>query len=134
MRVNQGRPGSAFFLFVLPALATLACGRDSTAPVAPKTGAIEITVTTTSTIGQVDTANYVVSIDNGAWQPVGVPTRVKIGGLSRANHSITLSGMPTNCFVTSGNPLLVVVNPDLGTLLVTFSVSCSLEGPSPWDY
>ena len=133
MRVNR-RLAPAFFLFVLPAFATLACGHDSTAPVTPQTGAIEITVTTASTIGAVDTTAYAVSIDNGAWQQVGVPTRVRIGGLSKASHRITLSGLAANCYVTSDNPLLVDLNPDLGTLLVTFSVSCSLEGPDPWGY
>jgi hypothetical protein len=119
---------------VLPALATLACGRDSTAPAAPKTGAIEITVMTVSTIGLVDTSAYVVSVDNGTWQAVGVPTRVKIGGLAKAIHRIELSGLPANCFNTSDNPLFVDLDPALGTLLITFSVTCSLEGPNPWDY
>jgi hypothetical protein len=131
MRVNQSRLIPA--LFVFPAFVTLACGHDSTAPVAP-TGAIEITVSTVSTIGLVDTTAYMVSVDNGAWQAVGVPTRVKIGGLSKASHRITLSGLPASCYSTSDNPLSVDLNPDLGTLLVTFSVSCSLEGPNPWDY
>ena len=133
MRVNQ-RLAPAFFLFVLPAFATLACGHDSTAPVAPKTGAIEITVSTVSTIGAVDTTGYLVSVDNGTWQAVGVPTRVKIGGLTKASHRIALSGLPANCASTSDNPLWVDLNPDLGTLLVTFSVSCSPNSPSPWDY
>ena len=133
MRASQ-RLAPAFFLFVIPAFVTLACGRDSTAPVVPKLGAIEITVSTVSTIGAVDTSAYVVSVDNGSWQSVGVPTRVKIGGLTRATHRIALSGLPANCFSTSDNPLLVDYNPDLGTLLVTFSVTCSLEGPDPWGY
>ena len=132
MRVNR-RLAPAVFLFVLPAFATVACAHDSTAPAA-KMGAIEITVSTVSRIGQVDTANYAVSIDNGAWQRVGVPTRVRIGSLSKANHRITLSGLATNCYSTSDNPLLVDLNPALGTLLVTFSVSCSMAGPNPWDY
>jgi len=89
---------------------------------------------TTSTIGDVDTTGYVVSIDDGAWRSVGVPTRVEIDGLSKARHSITLSGLPTNCSVTSPNPLLVDVDPDLGTLLLTFMVKCPMEGPFPWDY
>lgn len=131
MRSNR-RP--ALFLFVLPAFVTLACGHDSTAPTAPKTGAIEITVTTASSIGAVDTTGYLVSIDDRPWQAVGVPTRVKIGGLTRASHRIALSGLAANCYSTSDNPLSVDFNPDLGTLLVTFSVSCSLQEPNPWDY
>ena len=133
MRVNQRRLVSSLFQLVLPAFVALACGHDSIAPVAPKTGAIEITVMTVSTIGEVDTTKYSVSVDDGPWQPVGVPTRLKIGGLTRASHRIALTGLAANCYSTSDNPLLVDLNPDLGTLLVTFSVACSLEG-NPWDY
>ena len=132
MRVNR-RLGPTSFLFVLPAFVTLACGHDSTAPVSPKTGSIEITVTTVSTIGAVDTTAYAVSID-GVVHQVGVPTRVKIGGLSKASHSIALSGLAANCYVTGDNPLVVDLHPELGTLLVTFSVSCALVGPDPWGY
>ena len=133
MRANQSRRFAAFLFFVLLGFTPLACGRDSTAPPL-KTGAIEITVTTASTIGEIDVTAYRVSVDNGAPHTLGVPPRVKIDGLSKAQHSIMLSGLAANCGVTSGNPLVVNLDPDLGTLLVTFSVSCTEGGPNPWDY
>ena len=132
MRANQ-RNIMPDLISALLTLALSGCG-DSNAPTAPPTGAIEITVMTTSTIGDVDTTGYVVSIDDGAWRSVGVPTRVEIDGLSKARHRITLSGLGTNCSVTSPNPLLVDLDPGLGTLLLTFMVKCPMEGPFPWDY
>ena len=133
MRVNQSYRVVAFPALLLLAFTLPACGRDSTAPPL-KTGAIEITVTTTSSIGDVDVTGYRVSIDNGAAQAVGVPARIRIDGLSKAQHTIMLSGLAAKCGVTSGNPLTVDLNPDLGTLLVTFEVACTSDGPYPWDY
>ena len=133
MRANQLNVFPPALVSALLTLALSGCG-DSNAPTVPPTGAIEITVITASTIGQVDTTAYVVSIDDGGWRSVGVPTRVKIDGLSKARHRITLSGLPTNCSVTSLNPLVVDLDPGLGVLLVSFMVECSLDGPSPWDY
>jgi len=131
MRVSQRYLSPTF---LLSALVMLGCGRDSTAPVTAKTGAIEITISTLSTIDQVDTAGYMVRIDNDAWRAVGVPTRVRIDGVSRAVHTVTLTGLAASCSVDHQNPLSVDVNPDLGTVLVTFSVSCSPSGPDPWGY
>jgi len=133
MRANQRNIIPSALISALLILALSGCG-DSNPPTAPPTGTIEITVMTASTIGDVDTTGYVVSIDDGAWRSVGVPTRVEIDGLSKARHSITLSGLPTNCSVTSPNPLVVDLDPDLGTLLLTFMVKCPMEGPFPWDY
>lgn len=133
MRVTPRYPAPPFLVFVLAAFAAFGCGHDSTAP-APKTGAIQITVSTVSTIADVDTASYQVSVDNGAWQAVGVPARLRIDGLTKAKHRIELSGVALDCAVTGGNPLWVDLNPDAGTLLVTFSVECAPGGLSPWDY
>jgi len=131
MRVSQRYLSPTFLLI---AVVTVGCGRDSTAPEIAKTGAIEITVSTTSTIGQVDTTGYMVRIDDDVWRAVGVPTRVRIDGVSRAMHRVTLSGLAANCYVAQDNPMLVNVDPELGTLLVTFSVNCSPSGPDPWGY
>ena len=133
MRVTSQYLASRFIVFALPVLVALGCGHDSTAP-APKTGAIEITVVTTSSIGAVDTTQYQVSVDNGPRRAVGVPTRVLIGGLTKATHFVNLYGMPANCGTTSDNPIAFDLNPDLGTLLLTFSVNCAPYEPSPWDY
>ena len=134
MRAHKHYLSPTSLLIGVLAVASLGCGRDSTAPLVPKTGAIEITVTTVSTIGAVDTTGYLVSIDSEGSQAVGASARVRIDGLNRSSHRITLSGLPANCYTTSDNPLSVDINPDLGTLLVTFSVACSLNGPGPWDY
>jgi hypothetical protein len=133
MRVFPRYLVSRLIVFALPLLVAAGCGHDSTAPT-PQTGAIEITVMTTSSIGQVDTTQYQVSVDNGAWQPVGVPTRVRIGSLTRARHYVMLAGLAANCGTTSDNPVVFDLDPELGTLLLTFTVDCAPPHPDPWGY
>ncbi|HJQ12044.1 MAG TPA: hypothetical protein VJ840_13525 [Gemmatimonadaceae bacterium] len=125
------------FLALVPLLFAMpGCGRDSTAPILPALpkGAVEVTITTTSTIGEIDITRYQVRIDLGQWVNVGVPTQVRIEGVTKANHRIELGGLAANCAVIGGNPRQIAVDPDLGTLLVSFSVSCTPESWNPWDY
>ena len=110
MRAYRRFLPSSFLALVPLAFATLVCGRDSTAPiVVPKTGAVEVTITTTSTIGEVDLTRYQVRIDLGRWVNVGVPTRVTIDGVSKASHRIELSGFAAHCAAVS-NPRQIEVD------------------------
>ena len=125
-------PGLNSRLFLLPALLAMGCGQGSTEP-AP-TGAIEVTVLTTTSIGEVDTEHYLITVDNNPAHRIGAPTVFRISGLTKGPHSVRLSGLPGNCLVTHQNPLLIDLDPTLGTLLLTFSVNCGPLTDSPWDY
>jgi dipeptidyl aminopeptidase/acylaminoacyl peptidase len=98
----------------------LACGRDTTEPVA---GALELTISTTG--GDLDPDGYTVTVDTGT--PVAAPTNgtVSIPNLTPGVHSVTLAGLATNCALTSPAPLEVMV-PGAEGAVATVEISCTV--------
>lgn len=118
----------------LAAILTLGCG-DSSAPAAPTTGALEITVSTEGP--DVDPDGYVLSIDDKLGQAVDVNATVTISALSSGKHLVWLEGLAPNCSVHGTNPRLVEVVNYKAFSPVSFSVGCVTKietEPSPWDY
>jgi hypothetical protein len=125
----------------LAAILALGC-HDSTAPaeqpreqLAP-TGAIEITVSTTSEQINLDPDGYYVGVDDRFFPPIGTNAKVTIGSLQPGKHVIWLGGLASNCRVDSANPLTADVTSDNATP-VSFSVIChakSADGAGDWDY
>jgi hypothetical protein len=116
---------------VLAAILSAGCG-SSIAPTSPGTGAIEITVaTTTRDGGIIDPDGYSLSVDSGASQLIAVDTTMTISDLATGEHLVHLDDMTSNCSVTdNGNPFSVVVS-STSAAPVHFNVIC---WPLEWDY
>jgi len=121
--------------FVVAAAATLliaaACrdaqGPDPQAsllPGLPGVGAIAVTTITTGS--PVDPDGYTVAVDNGPSQHIAPTGAVTFTGLAVGNHTVTLSGVAANCSV---NGTVTVNLPLLGTVTVTFTVTCAPSAP-----
>ena len=134
MRVTTDHYAAVFL--GLTAILTLGCG-DSAGPTVQTTGAVEISVSTTSASTDVDPDGYALSIDGQPGQIVGVNAMLTIGALVQGTHLIRLDGLASNCSVSGPNPRSVYVWPDKAPWPVTFSVSCSAKdggGAGDWDY
>jgi hypothetical protein len=133
MRATHRALAAAFL--GLAAILTLGCG-DSAGPAAQTTGAIEISVSTTSADIDVDPDGYALSIDGQPGQAVAVSAILTIGALVPGTHLVLLDGLASNCSVQGPNPRTVYVFPGTAAWPVTFSVSCSAKdgGGGAWDY
>ena len=85
-------------------------------------GGLQVTVATTGDAPDPD--GYVVSLDGGAGQPVGVNGTTSFAGVSAGAHSVTLGGLSAACAVDGTNPRAVDVGA-AGTATVSFAVVCS---------
>lgn len=115
------------------AIFTAACG-DSTRPIAPATGAIEITTLTAGAKSDLDSSGYTLSIDSGPSSVITDNAKVTISNLTPGNHVVFLFGLASNCWLSGNNRRVVNV---VGSALVpvSFAVFCEANGgPSPWDY
>ena len=109
-------------------LDTVSAPFNITAP-PPTTGSI--TVTTNTTGLDLDLDGYTVSVDGTRSQPIATnsSTGVTFPGLSAASHTVTLSGVASNCSVTGGNTQTASVTAGQ-TDTVAFSVTCTLIPPT----
>jgi hypothetical protein len=64
-----------------------------------------------------------VTLDSGPSGTIGPNDSVTATGVAAGDHTLTLSGVPANCAVTSPNPLTVTV-PGGATTQATFAISC----------
>jgi len=78
---------------------------------------------TTSTTGTNLPTGYAFAVDGGTAQAIGINNSVTMSGLGAGSHTVTLSGVPSNCTVTGGTSQTVTV-PAGGTATAAFSVSC----------
>src|SRR3989442_2714824 len=106
---------------------------DSTGP---KTGALQVAVTTTG--AELKTSGYNVAIDGGVGRVIPSNGTVTLSGLSAGSHSVLLAGLAPNCApVGAANPRSVEdVAGD--TARVAFTVACVATTGSLqlglWDY
>jgi uncharacterized metal-binding protein len=119
----------------LAAILSAGCDYRSTGPVAEATGAIEVTVVTTSADIDLDPDGYSLMIDDRPSQAIGANAIVTIGALSTGRHLIGLDGVAANCTAGSLYRRYVDVTADKAAL-ISFTVTCTpqSDGDSPWDY
>ena len=103
-------------LAVVVALA--ACGDDN--GTGPNAGSITVSVTSAG-VG-VDSAGYVVTVDNGDGQDVAANGDISIS-VEAGSHSVELTGVGSNCTVSGDNPVTVDVASGQDAE-VTFDVTC----------
>ena len=110
---------SVFALAVVAAFA--ACGDDDDGGTGPNVGSITVSVTS-SGVG-VDSAGYVVVVDNGDGEDVAPNGDLSVSAAA-GSHSVELAGVGSNCTVGGENPRTVdvVAGEDVE---VTFEVSCA---------
>jgi Tol biopolymer transport system component len=81
---------------------------------------LEFSITTTGRDFDLD--GYAVSLDSGSPQPVAINDRLSIPSLSAGAHTLTLTGLATNCTPATPASLQVQI-PEEGT--ARFEVSCA---------
>lgn len=135
MRVTNDDFGATFL--GLAVVLTLACG-DSSAPAAPTTGVLEITVSTDSANVAVDRGDYTLVIDGGPGQAVGANATLTIAALSTGRHLVRLDGVAPNYAVNGDNPRWAYVGTDKAPAPpVSFSISRlpgTIDCGDCWDY
>src|SRR3989475_631847 len=107
---------------------------DSTGP---KTGALQVAVTTTG--AELKTSGYNVAIDGGVGRVIPSNGTVTLSGLSAGSHSVLLAGLAPNCApVGAANPRSVEVVAGQ-TASAAFSVTCTattapVDISGVWDF
>jgi hypothetical protein len=135
MRATHRRLAATFL--VLTTTTTVGCA-DSTGLPPPPTGALDVSVSTTSAEADVDASGYVLRIDGGKVVSIDVDAALRIGTLATGPHVVRLEDVAPNCSVGGLNPQSVRVDPRDAVPLVSFVVSCvAPNGPDDggsWDY
>jgi Tol biopolymer transport system component len=89
--------------------------------VACRATGVEVSIATTGI--DLDPDGFVVTVDGGPPQPVGVLGTVFITRLNAGDHEVTLGSLAANCVVAEANPRSVTV-PNGLTVPVPFTVGC----------
>jgi hypothetical protein len=115
-----------------PRTVTITAGQTASAAFAisctatgPSTGQVRITATTTGR----DPDGYSVSVDGGAAQSLDINGSRTVNGLTAGAHTVTLSGVATNCTVSGALERSVTITAGQ-TATVSFAVSCAAVGGS----
>jgi hypothetical protein len=96
----------------------------------PTTG--DLTVTTSTTGASPDPDGYTFAVDGGTPQPIGVSQTITVSALPTGSHTVVLSGIASNCTVSSGTSRTITV-PAGGSVTASFSVSCPTQAPTTGD-
>ena len=104
--------------------AASACGRQSDITVNNEDtlGDMEITATTTGTNPDAD--GYIVSIDEGSEQMVGINATVTFSELTARRYQVALEDVAANCVLAGQNPRNVQVTAG-GTAEGVFLIACT---------
>jgi len=85
-------------------------------------GSLEITTVTTGTMRDAD--GYVVSIDEGNSEPIGINQTVTFGPITVRRYDVNLTEVAGNCTVSGSNPRAITVTAGDATPTL-FEVVCS---------
>ena len=126
---DNGPAGSGldFFSFSAPSInysksATLTSGDIAKSTGSSSAGSLVVSTNTSGT--SLPASGYTATVDGATSQPIGINSSVTFTGLTATSHTVTLSGVPTNCTVRGGTSQTVTV-PAGGTATAAFSVSCT---------
>ncbi|HYN80066.1 MAG TPA: hypothetical protein VES88_01075 [Gemmatimonadaceae bacterium] len=109
-------------LLFLGSILILGCNESTT----PRTGTIQVTVTTTGATSDRDSDGYTLKIDDRPGSPIDINATVTIADVAIGTHSVMLEGLQANCSPTGSNPRTVEVTGGKGAApaTVSFFVSC----------
>ncbi len=104
---------------------TVPAGGTTTAPFSITCTALpgSLSVSTTTSGGTPDPDGYTVTVNGGGSQPIGNNGNVTFSNLTAGSHTVTLSGLASNCTASGGTSRTVTV-PAGGSTSASFSVSC----------
>src|SRR5439155_7426095 len=87
-----------------------------------------VTVTTSTSGGTPDSNGYTVTVTGGGSKAIGTNDSVTFPGLATGNHTVTLSGIQSNCSVSGGasRPVTVITGQ---TVSVPFTIDCPTVPP-----
>jgi hypothetical protein len=109
-----------------PATVTVSGGQstevDFTIDCVSLTGSIKVTTQTTG--ADLDPDGYQVNVDGGAPGDIGINSDQTFSGVSAGDHSVTLSGLASNCQVSGSNTQTASVVAG-NTFDVPFTISCA---------
>ena len=89
----------------------------------PDLGTLAVTVGSSGS--DIDPDGYTVTVDGSSSQSVGANGLVTFTGLSAGDHTVSLSGLASNCTVSGDNPRIVsLIAGVVGT--TSFAVSCAV--------
>jgi hypothetical protein len=91
-------------------------------------GGLRVRVTTT---GDLPDDSYLLTLDQGAPQPVAANADLTLTALALGDHVLALSDIAQNCSVTGANPRSATVTAG-DPVEVSFEVSCSSAGVQQW--
>ncbi|HZB27812.1 MAG TPA: hypothetical protein VE282_04555, partial [Gemmatimonadales bacterium] len=95
----------------------------------PVTGSLRIVTATTG--AEIDADGYALDIDRGAAIPIGSTAAITVADVIEGVHTVTLSGLATNCTVDGTNPRRVTVTGGT-TVEVSFAVGCVPRVTGQW--
>jgi hypothetical protein len=84
-----------------------------------------------------DTDGYLVSLDGGAPQPIGIAAGLMLRDLEPGNHTLAISGLADNCALDGPNPIPFVISSAPATdvtvdvLCAALTVTTSTSGADP---
>ncbi|HEU4697587.1 MAG TPA: hypothetical protein VFS40_00245 [Gemmatimonadales bacterium] len=114
----------------MPALLSVAvllllagCGSD---PAQPDTAALRVVATTGG--ADLDPDGYLVVVDGGAAQPLGVNDSLDVGDLAAGNHAVGFGGLAPNCTL-AGNPVRGITLEKGDAARIAFAVTCTALPP-----
>jgi hypothetical protein len=87
-----------------------------------------LTISTSTTGANLDPDGYAVALDGGTSSPIGINTNITVSSVAAGDHSLSLSGVASNCAVTGANPRTVTVPPG-GTAQTSFAITCAAPPP-----
>jgi hypothetical protein len=90
---------------------------------------LEITTLTTGT--SLDPDGYSVIVDYDRTQSIGINATLPVSGLAEGDHSVTITGLASNCVLQGDNPL-TVTTADNALATVRFTISCSTPVEANW--
>jgi hypothetical protein len=93
------------------------------------TGSLEISTATTG--ASPDPDGYTLSVDTQSPRPIAINETLSIPGLAPGDHSVSISGLASNCQVTNDNPKSATVSPG-ATASVAFTISCPTPAVARW--
>src|SRR5437764_695462 len=91
-----------------------------------------VTVTTSTSGGTPDSNGYTVTVTGGGGKAIGRNDSVTFSGLATGSHTVTLSGIQSNCSVSGGasRPVTVATGQ---TASVPFTIDCPTVPPPTGD-
>ncbi len=93
----------------------------------PTTGSL--TVTTATTGSNLPSSGYTISLDGGSGQAIGTNGSLTLNNLTAGSHTVTISGVASNCTVGGGTSQAVTV-PAGGSTSASFAITCVAPPPT----